>query len=73
MTFDHLLLNEEFMQRISGISLNNNREYFVNSYFSELVILRKLAAEIEYETKLPVCRGITEKKELYLGQYMRMH
>ena len=65
MTMDHLMMNEKWLNKYFNINFTNNKKYFINEAFNELVILRRFAAKIEYEIKLNETSGIEGKKELY--------
>ncbi len=52
VNFDHLTMDENWMNYYLGVNNVNNEEYFKYKYFKELVSLRRLASKLHYELKL---------------------
>jgi len=65
MTLDHLSMNEKFMDRMLGVNMNSQTDYFVNRFINELVMLRQNAAKLDYEIRLNESDSLICKKELY--------
>jgi hypothetical protein len=65
MTFDHLTMNERWMNENLGVNYINNNDYFTYKAMRELFMLRRFAAKVSYEIKLNESGGLKGKKELY--------
>ncbi|MFI5211722.1 MAG: hypothetical protein ACHQIH_02480 [Ignavibacteria bacterium] len=73
MTFDHLTVNEAWMNKFLNVNMKNNDEYFIHSAVNKLISLRMLGAKIHYEIKLYETPGLNGKKEIYRENFERTH
>ncbi|MBZ0204386.1 MAG: hypothetical protein K8I03_15335 [Ignavibacteria bacterium] len=65
VNFDHLTMDEHWMNYYLGVNKFNNEEYFKYKNFKELVSLRRLASKLHYEMKLSSSPDISESKRYY--------
>lgn len=72
MTFDHLLLDENWLLTFICPQSDVIDDYLKLACFKDLAMLRRSAAKLEYETKLNDGKGLDGKKEIYAETLKRL-